>query len=282
MTSPFWVAATALAFVCSAAMAQTPFRADAWRDHFGEAFMQIGRTSQPLANDPEATVTMPFVRGKCEANKTRMLRETSPTVRNFSIGFSGQCGGVGAAVVTIDKVLSETATRNIAIWSFPAGDAGIETFGPVHGVTKAAFMEKVNKALETAISLDPFPASRLPAWEHGQTIPKLPLGLAWRSGAERELYEAIRVQNHEIVCVYAYEMACAAIVPERGQHMVPVLSVRGLSDIYGATSVSAALAILTGTTSALNPAQFEAAKAREDAKAQRAFDGAMDIARRSQ
>jgi hypothetical protein len=149
--------------------------------------------------------------------------------------------------------------------------------GPFQGVTIKAWMNKVDIALEKAISLDPIAASKLPAWPQGAVVPTLPAGLEWRESAERDLYEAIRAGNYQVYCIYAGQITCAADVPLRPGRMVPMLTVSNLRELYEPADAKEALAVLTGDRPQLTSTELAAAKARVEAQYNAAVEAATAV-----
>jgi hypothetical protein len=256
-----------LALIATSAFAQPRSgpRSFNWQDFAIDAMQLATPGTRNSQNDPivKRGIESQQLRGKCQSSNERNLADSRDFKNQMvTIGYNGQCNYAGAIAIALWQKTGPEEFVSSSFWSLSAGEVGIDDMGPTMGVSVEQWMVAVETKLEKAISVDPFPASKLPPWPQGKVIPALPLGLTWRGSADRELYESIRAGNYRVFCIFSSGFSCAAEVPERGTQMIPMISAFGLAEYYAVTRPVEGLAVLTGQTPSLTQQEFLSAKAK--------------------
>ncbi len=204
--------------------------------------------------------------GRCAAYAIKNLPNAKADGSGMALtaAFESDCkAGVGGLVLTLWKQSGESA------WEIQNRWATISTHGNYQQLPDS-ILRWPHQIAEFQASfqrdqLDPFPSSKLPAWKLGMIMPDLPLGLAWRHGMERELYETVRANDYQVFCSYSSTLVCFANLPARGISRNPILVTDGYGDIYNAHTAAAALDVLLGKTPSLTPSEVaEKQKAGEE------------------
>ncbi|MCE2891710.1 MAG: hypothetical protein LW848_11420 [Hyphomonadaceae bacterium] len=194
--------------------------------------------------------------GLCAAAAVKNLPASEADGRAMKLiaAYDGDCStGVGAIAMTVWKQSGNGVWEQHNRWV----TAGAEVNLVILPKEFAPQVDQIGR-FESAFQLNPFHASKLPAWTSGKIMPNLAAGLEWRGGMERDLYEAVRGGDYQIFCAYLYTMACFADLPGRNTSQTPILMTRGYADMYEAKTPHAALDVLLGKTPSLTPSQVAA------------------------
>ena len=129
-------------------------------------------------------------------------------------------------------------------------DLGISVFG------LEGRREQIQSQLNAMLADESILGSALPPWPENAFTPALPYGIIWGSGADRELYEAIRAQDARVWCMMPFSnmLRCFAATPGR-MRAADVFTVYGLGT-YGLTNANDAVATITGERPALTPEEW--------------------------
>lgn len=237
-----------------------------WEDYISSASTLGGPTERDMAKfNNELSKT-----GRCAVATMRNLppSETTGQEQRMIAAHDGQCTtGVGAVVLTLWTQPRKGVWERHNQWVTSSLESNLllvsKDINPE--------LDQVRR-FETAFQLDPFPASKLPPWRNGKITPDLPMGLIWRGGMERDLYEAVRDGGYPVYCAYSYTMTCFTDLPGRNTSQTPILVTQNYAIMYGARTPAAALDVLLGKTPSLT--------AGELALKEKAFDALVDKAAR--
>ncbi len=263
-------AALTLMFVCfvpsiASAQNQKP-NLTRWEDYIPLA----SRIGSPTERDMTNLKQELSKNDRCAAATMRNLPISNATGQEMRLiaAYEGDCDtGVGALVLTVWTQPRKGVWQTHNQWATSGADSYLVI--PQRSIEPQA---DPFDGFETAFQLDPFHASKLPPWTAGKITPSLPLGLTWRSGMERDLYETVRSGDYQIFCAYRYTMTCFADLPGRNTSQTPILVTQDYAFMYGAKTPAAALDVLIGKTPSLT--------ASELAIKEKAFDDLVDKAAR--
>lgn len=193
-------------------------------------------------------------KGRCATAAVRNLPISVVTGQEMKLvaAYEGSCTtGVGALVLTVWTQPRKGVWQEHNQWIISGADSNLV-------IPESSMDPQVDpfEGFETAFKLDPFDASKLPPWTTGKVTPDLPLGINWRGGMERDLYEAVRQGDYQIFCAYRYTMTCFADIPGRKTSQTPILVTQDYTIMYGAKTPTAALDVLLGTTPSLTASQL--------------------------
>jgi hypothetical protein len=238
---------------------------------------QAAAIASPSYSDPAEVNRDLRKQGRCAALaiKNLLKREASDRSLVLTAAYEGDCRhGVGGLVLALWQQSSETTWEFKNMWATTGSYGSYEQLaGPV-GPRPEQIAEF--QAAFQRDQLDPFPASKLPAWPVGKVMPNLPLGVEWQAGMERELYEAVRAGDYRIFCAYHFTMTCFADIPGRNTQRTPILVTNGFWNMYDTKSAAAALDVVLGNKPSLTLTELAAKnKAQEDRMAKAARDAVM-------
>ncbi|MCZ8282071.1 MAG: hypothetical protein O9286_07480 [Aquidulcibacter sp.] len=265
LTSALAPLVASLAPTVSAAQSQQAI-ATRWEDYIPSA----SRIASPTQRDMATLNQNLSKKGRCAAATMRNLppSDTTGQERRMIAAYEGQCTtGVGAVVLTLWTQPRKGVWEVHNQWATSGAESNLvvmpKDFDPE--------LDQVSR-FETAFQLDPFQASKLPPWTTGKVTPDLPLGINWRGGMERDLYETVRRGNYQIFCAYRYTMTCFADIPGRNTSQTPILVTQNYAALYEARMPTAALDVLLGKTPSLTVSEL--------AIKEKAFDDLVDKAAR--
>lgn len=250
----------------SFAVAQSQQPMTRWEDYIPLASIIGNPTERDLTYLNQSLLK----KGRCAAAAVKNLPVSVNTGQEMRLvaGYEGNCTtGVGALVLTVWTQPRKGVWQEHNQWIVSGADSNLVI--PENSMDPQA---DPFEGFETAFQLDPFNASKLPPWATGKVTPDLPLGINWRGGMERDLYETVRHGNYQIFCAYRYTMTCFADIPGRNTSQTPILVTQDYTIMYGAKTPTAALDVLIGRTPSLT--------AGELAIKEKAFDDLVDKAAR--
>lgn len=250
----------------SFAVAQSQQPMTRWEDYIPLASIIGSPTERDLTYLNQSLLK----KGRCAAAAVKNLPVSVASGQEMRLvaAYEGSCTtGVGALVLTVWTQPRKGVWQEHNQWIVSGADSNLVI--PENSMDPQA---DPFEGFETAFQLDPFNASKLPPWTTGKVTPDLPLGISWRGGMERDLYETVRHGNYQIFCAYRYTMTCFADIPGRNTSQTPILVTQDYTIMYGAKTPTAALDVLLGRTPSLT--------ASELAIKDKAFDDLVDKAAR--
>lgn len=264
LSSALMLMAVGLAPSFAVAQSQQPMTR--WEDYIPLASIIGSPTERDLTYLNQSLLK----KGRCAAAAVKNLPVSVASGQEMRLvaAYEGSCTtGVGALVLTVWTQPRKGVWQEHNQWIVSGADSNLVI--PENSMDPQA---DPFEGFETAFQLDPFNASKLPPWTTGKVTPDLPLGISWRGGMERDLYETVRHGNYQIFCAYRYTMTCFADIPGRNTSQTPILVTQDYTIMYGAKTPTAALDVLLGRTPSLT--------ASELAIKDKAFDDLVDKAAR--
>ena len=231
--------------------------------HWEDYILSASSIARPTKLDKDKLNQTLEKQGRCAAAAVKNLpaSDADGSAMKLIAAYDGDCStGVGAIAMTVWKQSGNGVWEHHNQWVTSGAEVSL-VIGPREFAPQ---VDQIHR-FESAFQLDPFNASKLPAWTSGKIMPNLAAGLEWRGGMERELYEAVRSGDFQVFCFYVYTMACFADLPGRSTRQTPILITRGYADMYEAKTPATALDVLLGKTPSLTPSEVaEKQKAVEE------------------